>query len=449
MSLAKLRTHYTKQIDLDTIGEDKVTIAGWVHEVRDLGGICFVVLRDREGHAQVTLVKKKIDRELFNYARKLVRESVVSVTGSVKESNQAPNGFEIIPDTINVLNVADSPLPMDTTGKVDAELDTRLDSRFIDLRRPGTLAVFKIRHEVQKAIREFLTQEGFIETSTPKVVATATEGGTSLFPITYFDREAFLNQSPQLFKQILMSGGLDKVFEIGPIFRAEEHDTRRHLNEATSIDIEASFMDHFDVMEILENMVAFVYSQVKENAGHMLEELGIELTVPKTPFLRLTYQKAIDIVNADANADTNTGEELEWGDDLGTTSEHLIGEHVFNETGESHYFIIDWPSEIKPFYAMSYEDRPQISKSFDMMHRTMELSSGAQRVHEYDALKSRIESKGLDSDGFDFYLRAFRFGMPPHSGWGIGCERLVMTMLGTDNIRDVVLFPRDRKRLSP
>ncbi len=445
MSLAKLRTHYTKQINLDTIGEDKVTVAGWVHEVRDLGGICFVVLRDREGRAQVTLVKKKIDRELFNNARKLVRESVVSVTGSVKESNQAPNGYEIIPDTIDVLNVADSPLPMDTTGKVDAELDTRLDSRFIDLRRPGTQAVFKIRHEVQKAVRDFLTQEGFIESSTPKVVATATEGGTSLFPITYFDREAFLNQSPQLFKQILMSGGLDKVFEIGPIFRAEEHDTRRHLNEATSIDIEASFMDHFDVMEILENMVAFVYLQVKENAGHMLEDLEVELTVPKTPFLRLTYQEAIDIVNADPDSE----EKLQWGDDLGTTSEHLIGEHVFNETGESHYFIIDWPSEIKPFYAMSYEDRPEFSKSFDMMHRTMELSSGAQRLHEHDALKSRIESKGLDSDGFDFYLRAFKYGMPPHSGWGIGCERLVMTMLGTDNIRDVVLFPRDRKRLSP
>ncbi|MGP8320978.1 MAG: aspartate--tRNA(Asn) ligase [Methanosarcinaceae archaeon] len=443
MSLTKLRTHYTKQINPDTIGEDKVTIAGWVHEVRDLGGICFVVVRDREGRAQVTLVKKKIDRELFNSARKLVRESVVSIIGSVKPESKAPNGYEIIPDAIDVLNEAESPLPMDTTGKVDAELDTRLDSRFIDLRRPGTLAVFKIRHEVQKAVRDFLIYEGFIESSTPKVVATATEGGTSLFPITYFDREAFLNQSPQLFKQILMSGGLDRVFEIGPIFRAEEHDTRRHLNEATSIDIEASFMDHFDVMEILENMVAFVYSRVKENAVQMLEDLGVELTVPKTPFLRLAYQEAIDIVNASSE------EKLEWGDDLGTTSEHIIGEHVFNETGQSHYFIIDWPSEIKPFYAMSYEDRPKISKSFDLMYRTMELSSGAQRVHDHDTLKSRIESKGLDSDGFDFYLRAFRYGMPPHSGWGIGCERLVMTMLGTDNIRDVVLFPRDRKRLSP
>jgi aspartyl-tRNA synthetase len=240
-----------------------------------------------------------------------------------------------------------------------------------------------------------------------------------------------------------MSGGLDRVFEIGPIFRAEEHDTRRHLNEATSIDIEASFVDHFEVMEILENMIAYVYEQVIENASASLESLGIELEVPKTPFMKVPYSEAIDIVNA-------KGEEMiEWGGDLGTVAEHTIGEHVFKETGESHYFITDWPTEIKPFYAMPYENDPLISKSFDMMHRTMELSSGAQRIHLHDMLKERIESQGLNPDGFDFYLRAFKYGMPPHSGWGVGCERLVMTMLGVENIRDTVLFPRDRKRLSP
>lgn len=443
MSLENPRTHYTSQIDPEKIGDEKVTVCGWVHEVRDLGGICFVVVRDREGRAQITLVKKKIDKEIFDAARKLVRESVVAVTGSAKPEGKAPNGYEIIPEEIVVLNEAGSPLPMDTTGKVDAELDTRLDSRFIDLRREKTTAIFKIRHEVLRAVRNFLSDEGFIETSSPKVVATATEGGTSLFPITYFDREAFLNQSPQLFKQILMSGGLDRVFEIGPIFRAEEHDTRRHLNEATSIDIEASFVDHFEVMEILENMIAYVYEQVIENASVSLENLGIKLEVPKTPFMKVPYSEAIDIINA-------KGEEMiEWGGDLGTVAEHTIGEHVFEETGESHYFITDWPTEIKPFYAMPYENDPLISKSFDMMHRTMELSSGAQRVHLHDMLKERIEAQGLNPDGFEFYLRAFKYGMPPHSGWGVGCERLVMTMLGVENIRDTVLFPRDRRRLSP
>lgn len=443
MSLANLRTHYTTQIDPGKIGDDKVALAGWVHEVRDLGGICFVVLRDRQGRAQVTLVKKKIDRELFNFARKLIRESVISVRGSIKPEEKAPNGYELIPDEIELLNEAESPLPLDTTGKVDAELDTRLDSRFIDLRRSRTNAIFRIRHEVLHAVRNYLAKEGFLETSSPKVVATATEGGTALFPITYFDREAFLNQSPQLFKQILMSGGMDRVFEIGPIFRAEEHDTRRHLNEATSIDIEASFVDHFDVMEILENMVEYVYTRVIENVPDALEVLGIELKVPKTPFLKLTYQEAIEIVNSHGE------EELKWGDDLSTLSEHTIGEHVFQETGEEHYFIIDWPTEIKPFYAMPYEEKPEFSKSFDMMHRTMELSSGAQRIHFPEMLKNRIADQGLDPEGFDFYLRAFSYGMPPHSGWGLGCERFVMTMLGVENIRDVVLFPRDRRRLSP
>ncbi|MEL4304647.1 aspartate--tRNA(Asn) ligase [Methanococcoides sp. LMO-2] len=443
MALENPRTHYTSQINPETIGDEKVTVCGWVHEVRDLGGICFLVVRDRDGRAQVTLVKKKIDKELFDTARKLVRESVVAVTGTAKPEGKAPNGYEIIPDEVVLLNEAESPLPMDTTGKVDAELDTRLDSRFIDLRREKTTAIFKIRHEVLRAVRNFLSTEGFIETSSPKVVATATEGGTSLFPITYFDREAFLNQSPQLFKQILMSGGLDRVFEIGPIFRAEEHDTRRHLNEATSIDIEASFVDHFQVMEILENMIAYVYGQVIENESASLEALGVELKVPETPFMKVPYSEAVDIVNAKGD------EMLEWGDDLGTQAEHTIGEHVFKETGESHYFITDWPTEIKPFYAMPYENDPLISKSFDMMHRTMELSSGAQRIHLHDMLKERIESQGLNPDGFDFYLRAFKYGMPPHSGWGVGCERLVMTMLGVENIRDTVLFPRDRRRLSP
>ncbi|MCS3924281.1 aspartate--tRNA(Asn) ligase [Methanosalsum natronophilum] len=439
-----LRTHYTNQISPQEIGEgEQIKVAGWVYEVRDLGGICFVVVRDREGKAQVTLVKKKTDSELFDFSRKLIREAVISVTGTVKPSDKAPNGFEIIPSEINLLNNADSPLPMDTTGKVEAELDTRLDARYIDLRKPKTNAIFRIRHEVLRSVRDFLTCNGFIETTTPKVVATATEGGTSLFPITYFMTEAFLNQSPQLFKQILMSSGMDNVFEIGPIFRAEEHDTRRHLNEATSIDIESSFSDHYDVMQILEDMLSQVYLNVKQNCESQLDVLDLDLEVPKTPFLKLKYEEAINIVNSESD------EELEWGEDLGTIAENLVGQDVFERTGQSHYFIIDWPTEIKPFYAMGYEDNAEISKSFDLMHRRMELASGAQRVHEYDILKNRIEAKGLNPDNFDFYLDAFRYGMPPHSGWGVGCERLLMTMTEVDNIRDVVLFPRDRRRLSP
>ncbi|MCX9009895.1 MAG: aspartate--tRNA(Asn) ligase [Candidatus Methanoperedens sp.] len=431
-----IRTHYSTQITPDMNGSS-ITVCGWAHEIRDLGGITFLVVRDREGPVQVTLFKKTIDKNVLEIVRGLSRESVVAVTGTVKKEAKAPNGYELVPTAVTVLGRAESPLPMDTTGKVDADLDTRLDARFMDTRRPGTQAIFRIRHLMLKSVRDYLAREGFVEITTPKVVATATEGGTALFPITYFEREAFLNQSPQLFKQLMMSGGLDRVFEIGPIFRAEEHDTRKHLNEATSIDIEASFLDNEDVMVILENLVKHVYSSVAEDEARHLKTLGIEVKVPKTPFKRVAYDEAIDIAR-------DHGEKIEWGDDLTTESEHSIGETI----GE-HYFIVDWPTKIKPFYAQPYENKPEICRAFDMMHPRMELSSGAQRVHSYETLRSRIEAQGLNADSFEFYLKAFRFGMPPHAGWGLGAERLLMTMLGIDNIREVVLFPRDRKRLSP
>ena len=431
------RTHYTSQVTQEMDGQT-VKLAGWVHEIRDLGGIMFLILRDREGMAQLTMFKKTIDPQVLETAKSLSRESVILVEGSVKLEAKAPGGYELVPSRIDLLNPAQSPLPMDTTGKVNAELDTRLDNRFMDVRRPRVNAVFQIRHHTLSAVRNFLEQEGFLEINTPKVVATATEGGTALFPITYFDTEAFLNQSPQLFKQIMMSGGMDRVFEIGPIFRAEEHDTTRHLNEATSIDIEASFLDHEDVMQLLENLIVHVYESVAKNCANSLKTIGKELEIPKAPFKRLTYDEAIELNNE------HSKELLEWGDDLSTNAEKVIGKVM----GE-HYFIKDWPTEIKPYYTQPYEDNPELTKAFDMMHPRMELSSGAQRIHDHDLLRQRIQDQGLNPDGFDFYLKAFKYGIPPHSGWGLGAERLVMTMLDIDNIRDVVLFPRDRKRVSP
>ena len=431
------RTHYTSQVTQEMDGQT-VKLAGWVHEIRDLGGIMFLILRDREGMAQLTMFKKTIDPQVLETAKSLSRESVILVEGSVKLEAKAPGGYELVPSRIDLLNPAQSPLPMDTTGKVNAELDTRLDNRFMDVRRPRVNAVFQIRHQTLSAVRNFLEQEGFLEINTPKVVATATEGGTALFPITYFDTEAFLNQSPQLFKQIMMSGGMDRVFEIGPIFRAEEHDTTRHLNEATSIDIEASFLDHEDVMQLLENLIVHVYESVAKNCANHLKIIGKELDIPKAPFKRLTYDEAIELNNE------HSKELLEWGDDLSTNAEKVIGKVM----GE-HYFIKDWPTEIKPYYTQPYEDNPELTKAFDMMHPRMELSSGAQRIHDHDLLRQRIQDQGLNPDGFDFYLKAFKYGIPPHSGWGLGAERLVMTMLDIDNIRDVVLFPRDRKRVSP
>ncbi len=414
----------------------EVTLKGWVHEIRDLGGLRFILLRDREGIVQLVLPKKKVSREIFTISKEISRESVIKITGIVKKEEKAPGGFEIIPSKLEVISRSSSPLLLEVTEKVPADLDTRLDNRFLDLRRPRIQAIFRIRHEVQKAVRDFLTDNGFIEVVTPKIVATATEGGASLFPISYFEKEAFLNQSPQLYKQMMMSAGFDRVFEIAPIFRAEEHNTTKHLNEATSIDIEMSFATHEDVMDILEKLMVFVYERVSENCERYLEWMEKEIEIPELPFPRITYDEAIEIAGRE--------EEISWGDDLTTKAEKIIGEHM-----GQHYFIVDWPTHIKPYYSMPYENKPELCRAFDLMHPRLELASGAQRIHDPDLLVERLKEQNLSPESFEFYLKAFRYGMPPHAGWGLGCERLIMTMLDLKNIREAVLFPRDRQRLVP
>jgi aspartyl-tRNA synthetase len=344
-----------------------------------------------------------------------------------------------VPQTLELISRAETPLPLDVSEKVSAEIDTRLDTRYLDARRPKIASIFQIRSTVQHAIREYLHEQEFIEITTSKIVAAATEGGTELFPIAYFEKEAFLNQSPQLYKQMMMAAGFEKVYEIGPIFRAEEHNTTKHLNEATSIDVEVSFATHEDVMDLLENMIRITYQKVADTCSNQLETLGLtDFTIPEAGFPRLKYADAIDI------ASRSIEEPIAYGDDLSTAAERAIGE----EMGR-HYFITDWPTSIKPYYAMPYEDEPEICKAFDLMHPRMELSSGAQRIHTHDLLRQQISAKGLNPDNFDFYLKPFRYGMPPHAGWGVGAERLVTTMLDLGNVREAVLFPRDRHRLVP
>jgi aspartyl-tRNA synthetase len=289
------------------------------------------------------------------------------------------------------------------------------------------------------AVNQYFHHQGFTAITTPKIVAAATEGGTELFPIAYFDKEAFLNQSPQLYKQMMMAAGCEKVYEIGPIFRAEEHNTTKHLNEATSIDIEVSFADHHEVMRILEEVIVKTYEYVARSCPGQLANLGItDFAVPKAPFPRLPYAEAIEI------AKRGIDDPVQYGDDISPAAERAIGAEM-----GGHYFIVDWPSAIRPYYAMQYEDDPSICKAFDLMHPRMELSSGAQREHRYEKLVQQIKTKGLNPESFEFYLRPFRYGMPPHAGWGLGGERLVMTMLGLSNVREAVLFPRDMHRLVP
>jgi len=425
----------------DAAPGDTVTVAGWVHELRDLGGIAFLIVRDTSGKIQVKLEKDEMDDELVETGLDVARESVVKIVGDVKEEPRAPTGVEIVPTDIEVIAEAETQLPLDPSGKVDAELPTRLDNRTLDVRRDESKAIFEIRSEVLRAVREEFRSFGSTEITTPKIVATGTEGGTELFPITYFGEEAFMNQSPQLFKQLMVGSGLECVFEIGPIFRAEEHNTPRHLNEATSIDFESAFFDHTEAMDVCEAVTKAAYEAVAENCTDELETLGIDdFEVPEEAFPRLTYEEAIERINATGELD----EQLVWGDDLPTEGEHALGQDV----GE-HYFITDWPSEIKPFYIKDHDDDETLSTGFDMMHPRMELVSGGQREHRFDRLVEGFRQQGLNPDEFEYYTKMFKYGMPPHAGWAIGGERLIMTMLGLDNIREAVLFPRDRQRLSP
>jgi len=414
-------------------------VCGWVHEVRDLGGLAFFLIRDRTGIIQVTIPKKRASEAVLTAIKQVSRESVVRVSGMVKAIDKAPGGRELVPEIFEIISMAESPLPLDVVEKVPADLDTRLDARFLDARRPRVAAVFQIRSAVMHAINQYLHHEGFINITTPKIVAAATEGGTELFPIAYFNKEAFLNQSPQLYKQMMMAAGFEKVYEIGPIFRAEEHNTTKHLNEATSIDIEVSYADHLEVMRILEELIVKTYEYVNITCSGQLASLEIsDFIVPKSPFPRLSYRDAIEI------AKKKIEDPIKYGDDISPAAERAIGAEM-----GGHYFIVDWPSEIRPYYAMPYENDPSICKAFDLMHPRMELSSGAQRVHQYDLLIQQIRKKGLNPESFEFYLRPFRFGMPPHAGWGLGADRLVMTMVGLSNVREAVLFPRDMHRLVP
>jgi aspartyl-tRNA synthetase len=430
------RTHYSKDVIPEMDGQE-VTLMGWVHSIRALGKLAFVILRDRAGTIQAVVPKQKVDEETFEIAKKLGKEDIIAIKGKVVANEKAPKGFEVIPIEIRVLNKADAPLPLDPSEKVSAEIDTRLDKRFLDIRRPKIQAIFKIRSEMLKSIRKTFADEGFIEVNTPKLVASATEGGTELFPISYFEKEAFLGQSPQLYKQMMMAGGFDKVFEIAQIFRAEEHNTRRHLNEAISIDSEMSFVNEKDAMAMLEKVVYNCYSDIEYNRPNEIELLELNWEIPEKTFDKVTYTEAIDIAIA-------KGVEIEWGEDLSRAAERAVGDEM-----GGLYFITEWPTQTRPFYTLPHKHDNKVCKAFDLMYKELEISSGAQRVHKYDLLVQNISNMGLNPDSFETYLEAFKYGMPPHAGWGLGADRFAMVLTAQDNIRECVLFPRDRQRLTP
>ncbi len=429
------RTHFTNNVTPEIDGEE-VTLFGWVQEIRDLGGIRFIIMQDREGTIQVTIPKKRILPEVLAKSDILQKRFTLAVKGTVKKTNMTPRGIEVIPNAIKILNAATEQLPIDITGKTPANIEARLDARALDLSQEKSLAAFKIQHTALEAIRSYLFERGFIEVHTPRIIASATEGGAELFSVNYFGQKAYLAQSPQLYKEELTMS-FEKVFEVGPFFRAEESHTRRHLSEFTSVDVEEAFANAQDVMVLLEQVIHHACLTVRQKCAGELSVLKYKFEVPEVPFKRLTYDQVLSDLKAQ-------GADIPWGED--------IPSEAFRKLGKLYpyfYFITDWPTHAKAFYIKPRDDKPEVCEGFDLMWRYIELVSGGTRISSKKQLMERMSEKGLNPETFKYHLQAFDYGMPPHAGWAIGLERLTMILTAKKNIREVTLYPRDRARLTP
>ena len=426
------RSHYSDQLTASMDGTE-VTVMGWVLTIRGHGNISFVTIRDKNGDISIVAKKGDCPDEVREKISSLKAHSSIAVIGKIKSSEKAPNGFEIIPTGLRVFSEVQKIPPFEPIAKTVKNIDTRLEVRPIDLRRKVLQHIFNVRSQVLKSIRDYFNGQNFTEINTPKMIATATEGGAALFPIFYYNKEAFLAQSPQLYKeQLTMS--FEKVFEIAPIFRAEPSRTNRHLAEAISIDLEEAFVDYNDVMnrieEIIKTAITAVNDYVQNNSDAEFVTPSIPQTIP-----RYSYDELVDKMQ-------KAGAKTEWGDDLYPSNLKKIGLEGF-------YFIKDWPLAPKPFYVKDSKSNPKISESFDLMFGDLELSSGSTRIEKRDELAERMKNKGMNTDAFEYHLGAFDYGVPPHAGCGIGLERLIMALTGTENIRDVTFYPRDVDRLTP
>jgi len=425
------RSHYIGNLDSSMKGRT-VIVGGWVEDLRELGKLTFLTLRDVTGVAQVVVA----GTDNIQKVKDLNRQSVVRVTGIIQETKARDFVYEIKAEKVEILSRAVHPLPIDPIGRLESSIDNRLNARALDLRNQRIASIFKIRHHALLSIRKTLTQLDFIEVNTPKIIGSASEGGANLFSLKYFDKQAYLAQSPQLYKEQLTIG-LERVFEIASFYRAEKSHTVRHLTEFTSVDIEAAFMDYTDVMDILETVVTNVFDHVSNNCVEEQKTLGIEVKKPNIPFKRMTYKQTVEELGKE-------GISLEFGDDL-------LDSHL-RKLGEIHpgfYFITDWPIKLKPFYIHEKEDDSALSKSFDLQYGYLELSSGGRRLHDPEKLRSRLVEQGLNPIQFEDHLRSFDWGMPPHSGWGLGLDRLMSVLTQIENVREVVLYPRDPERLFP
>ena len=424
------RTHNIEDVNANMKDQD-VILGGWVEDLRKMGKMTFLTLRDVTGITQIILTD-----ELTKTVEGITRQSVVRITGKVQDTRARDFEYEIKANEISILAKAVHPLPIDPIGRLESHIDNRLNTRALDMRNQKTASIFKIRHHVLASLRKTLSEKKFIEITTPKIIGSASEGGANLFSLDYFGKQAYLAQSPQLYKE-QMTIGLERVFEIASFYRAEKSHTGRHLSEFTSVDIEAAFMNYTDVMNVLEDLVVDTFKYVSENCKKELEIIGNKTITSDQPFEKITYSEALDELK-------EKDVKLEFGDDL--LDSHL---RILGENHPSFYFLTDWPIKLKPFYITEKQDNVELSESFDLQYGYLELSSGGSRLHNPEKIKARLKEQNLDPSKFSEHLQAFDWGMPPHAGWGLGLERLLTIILGIDNVREVILYPRDPERLKP
>ena len=420
---------------------EHVRIAGHLEEYRALGGVAFAIVRDGSGSTQVTLKKGASDPAWFALLEELPRESVVEIEGTAHRSEKTRRGVEVEPSSVKVVARAEVPLPLGVVDKVGAELGARLDHRVLDLRKPSVRAIFELRTSLLAGFRAGFLKQGFLEVETPKILRQGAEGGATLFPVDYFERRGYLAQSPQLYKQMLIGAGFERVFEIAPAFRAEPSDTVRHLSVFSSLDAEFGYIDGaVEVRKIIEQLLVDTLGYVRTDLTTRENPFAERIPVPKPPFPRIPFTVCEEWLG-------RPGAEQ----DLGTEDEKAIGERAMNEYGSPFYFLIDFPTSVKlhTFYAQRQDADPRRTGYFDLDYQGLELLSGGPREHRLDRLIDNIRTAVLDPECFAGYLVPFRYGMPPHGGWGMGLDRVVQVLAGLSNIREARLFPRDRYRLDP
>lgn len=419
------------------IGEE-VLIKGSIYALRAQSSVSFIVLRDITGTAQVVIVKNSTP-DIFNLVKSLSLETAISVQGIVKAEDKAPNHVEIEASSISVISpsLPELPIPVYEKGS-ETTSNLRHQYRFLDIRKPKNALIMKLSGAFDRYYREFLTQQGFIEIHTPKLMPTPSESSSDLFEVNYFDRKAYLAQSPQLYKQMAIAGGLEKVFEVGPIFRAEKSFTTRHATECTCYDVEMAYIkDHEDIIKLEENMIAFILTKMKEEYGDEVKQLyGIDIKVPETPFPRITMKEAKQLLGS-----------FDDGSDLSSEEEKALGDH-FTAKGHDFVFLTDFPITARPFYHKYYEDKP-CTKSADLIYKGVEITTLAQREERPDVLVKQLIAKGLGTTDIQWYLDFFKYGVPPHGGWGLGGSRFLKQMLNLESIRDTMFLFRGVNHLNP